>query len=277
MKQIYILITLFFIVLTSFSQNGYEFALQHNSGYNFSVVAIPNFDATNTDVQILGFAILLPTGIADVTTTADFNGLAWTIDKYDSATLLSLSVGDGTKDGLLFSLDNGSTILSHSVGVPIVLTNFDISNSPTTGEIEIIGNDHPIAVDINSNPTLLALIGQPVENVYFANIDNTVPQNYFKDLAAGQGTFLFSTLNTENEIEIEKSITLYPNPVRDILHLRGAVQSIKTVEVYSIIGQLVDTFTNNLESINISDYNSSIYILKANTENGSQIIKFFKL
>ncbi len=73
MKQFY---TLFFALLMTypcFSQ-GYEFGIVSNSDYNFSIVAIPDFDGTNTDISDIGFALMLPTGNTDIINIEQFNG-----------------------------------------------------------------------------------------------------------------------------------------------------------------------------------------------------------
>ena len=63
------------LTFSGFSQ-GYQFGIVHNSDYNFSIVAVPDFDATNTDVSDIGFALMLPAGDADIINTVDFNGRA---------------------------------------------------------------------------------------------------------------------------------------------------------------------------------------------------------
>ena len=43
-----------------------SFGIVNTSGYNFKIVAIPDFDSTgNTDVSNIGFTLMLPAGAAD--------------------------------------------------------------------------------------------------------------------------------------------------------------------------------------------------------------------
>ena len=59
MKQFYTVFIFTLIALTIQAQNGYEFALVHDGGHAFSITATPNFDAANTDVSDVGFALML--------------------------------------------------------------------------------------------------------------------------------------------------------------------------------------------------------------------------
>jgi len=59
MKHIYFSISLILLSLTTFGQ-GYELGLINNGDYNFSVIAVPDFDGTDTDISDIGFALMLP-------------------------------------------------------------------------------------------------------------------------------------------------------------------------------------------------------------------------
>jgi hypothetical protein len=88
------------------------------------------------------------------------------------------------------------------------------------------------------------------------------------------GAYSFSVLSTTS---FDKSrLALYPNPTTTTFAINGAFEK---VQVYSITGQLVKTFTKTSENQNltIADLNSGVYFVKAvdasNTEKTSKLIK----
>ncbi|MEM0518636.1 MULTISPECIES: T9SS type A sorting domain-containing protein [Aequorivita] len=67
----------------------------------------------------------------------------------------------------------------------------------------------------------------------------------------------------------QNSVSFYPNPVENILHLNSK-EAIDSVAVYTITGQLVSnvTFNDNLTDINLSNLTSGVYLVKV-ASNGS--------
>lgn len=58
------------------------------------------------------------------------------------------------------------------------------------------------------------------------------------------------------------SVLIFPNPVQDILYLEGLSDEIINYEVYSILGSKIRNGKVQAENINISEYQSGIYILR---------------
>lgn len=88
------------------------------------------------------------------------------------------------------------------------------------------------------------------------------------------GTYNFSILTATS---FDKSgLVLYPNPTTNTFAISGEFDK---VQVYSITGQLVKTFTKTLENqnLNVSDLNSGVYFVKtvdaSNIEKTSKLIK----
>ncbi|MTH15128.1 alpha-amylase family glycosyl hydrolase [Flavobacterium sp. LC2016-01] len=73
------------------------------------------------------------------------------------------------------------------------------------------------------------------------------------------------------------AVNLYPNPVSNYFTLNAAVSK---VQVYSISGQLVKSFTSNGNAdfqYNVSDLKTGLYVVKAHDENDKiQVMKFIK-
>ena len=262
MKRFYFtLITLF--TLTFALGQSYEFAIVHNGGYNFSVVAIPDFDsAGDTDISDIGFALMLPAGNADVANLTQFNGRTLSSTQVDAATLSANGLGDGTRDSFLINLPPGQTILAHTSGQQIVITSFDITNTPTSGQLEILANSDPIAQGL----------GGAFDSFYNSNIDNTSTQDYFGGLVPGQDSFMFSTLGIDDEAST-LGLSIYPNPTKNKITISPNLVLDK-VELYDITGKLINTY--NTKTLNVSDYNSGVYLLKIFTGNKTTTKRFVK-
>ena len=82
-----------------------------------------------------------------------------------------------------------------------------------------------------------------------------------------------------NYLEKENNLVLFPNPATDEItiktngNLKGA-----TISISSLLGQELEKFTLNskVKTLNISNYQSGIYILKVNSQDGIQSYKFIK-
>jgi hypothetical protein len=73
------------------------------------------------------------------------------------------------------------------------------------------------------------------------------------------------------------NITVYPNPVQDILKIQADNQ-LKTVEIFNIFGQhiLTQPVNSSTTVINVSDFSSGVYTLKLTGDSGFTTAKFVK-
>lgn len=79
-----------------------------------------------------------------------------------------------------------------------------------------------------------------------------------------------------NDVAQHTKISVYPNPVKDIVTIKTA-DKIETAEVYSTTGQLVFTSKNIIDKkINLSNLEKGFYILKVKTTQSQQTIKLMK-
>jgi len=248
MKKNYTLLITLLISALCYSQ-GYQFGIQHNGGYNFSIIATPDFDGTNTDISDIGFALMLPAGDADITNISDFNGRVWGVTEFTAMQLTGLGLGDGTRDGFAMNLPPGQTILSHNNGVPFVLATFDVSNMPTSGALEILSNSDAIAVGL----------GGSVDSFFNSNIDNTTTQNYFSGITSGQDIFLFNVLSTGEEELVNADVSIYPNPAKDQVIITTTL-IIDQINLYDITGKLINTY--NTKNLDVSNLNPGVYLMK---------------
>lgn len=74
----------------------------------------------------------------------------------------------------------------------------------------------------------------------------------------------------------QDQIVLYPNPSSSKIFIKSQEDPVTKVELYSLLGENVITVNNNVESIDISDLDTGIYLLKIYTERGTTIKKIIK-
>ncbi|MDY0089072.1 MAG: T9SS type A sorting domain-containing protein [Flavobacteriaceae bacterium] len=89
-------------------------------------------------------------------------------------------------------------------------------------------------------------------------------------------TVFEAELSVNNPV-LNSLISIYPNPVKDLINLTSEV-NIKSYELFDISGRLIITgIINNLEAtINLSLQSSGTYFIRINTDNGSIIKKILK-
>ncbi|MGC8803939.1 MAG: T9SS type A sorting domain-containing protein [Bacteroidales bacterium] len=85
------------------------------------------------------------------------------------------------------------------------------------------------------------------------------------------------TITTTAISHVGTAISLYPNPVSDILNLRSSAQ-IFQVTVYNITGQALSTYklSSNDAQLDLSNLNPGIYFINAKTANGQIIQRIIK-
>lgn len=71
---------------------------------------------------------------------------------------------------------------------------------------------------------------------------------------------------------------LYPQPASTILNIKGEIEAITSIEIYSILGSSIQTITRFQESsIDVSSLMNGCYIMKINTINNEpQVVRFIK-
>ncbi|NNK88806.1 MAG: T9SS type A sorting domain-containing protein [Flavobacteriaceae bacterium] len=257
MKRLY---TLFLITVIGpiWAQN-YDFGLIHLGGYDFKIVAIPDFDSSgNTDLSDAGFTLMLPAGASDVVNANSLlAGRTWSSTEFDAAFLSGLSLGDGTRDAFQLNMPPGQSLFSHTSGQQIDLVAFQISNMPSSGQMTFLLNSDPIA----------AGAGGVLDSFYNSNIDNTSSQDYFNSPAPGLDSFSFDTLSIEELNEIFREISVYPNPTSGILTIETNT-ALDSIELFDILGKRLMEIPDDLKQIDMSDLPVGVYLLviEQNTE-----------
>ena len=116
-------------------------------------------------------------------------------------------------------------------------------------------------INFSGNPGLESVCCDPNEVVYMQNLCN----QYNNESALVNGSCA----------PVANRISMYPNPVSDMLHL-SANDGISRVEIYSTNGMLVMSSDAVSDSIEMSDLNSGMYFLKVFSGQDVATMKFVK-
>jgi len=82
------------------------------------------------------------------------------------------------------------------------------------------------------------------------------------------------TLSTD--VAILESIILYPNPVNNVLHIKGNIDSLTQIDIISINGQLVKTIDSSFSEIDVSELDTAVYFLKLYSAQNTTIKRLVK-
>ena len=187
----------------------------------------------------------------------------------DNNQLTSLDLTQNTALKVLFCYTNQLTSLD-------ITQNNDLfylgcSNNQLTSLDAKNGNNSLITTFNATNNTSLTCI--QVDNETAANAGQAPYTNWLKDVTATYSEDC-AALGIEDE-SLAQSITLYPNPVSDILTIDSKISLIK-VEIYSVLGQKVKELYSGFNSITTDNLSKGIYIVRLQSENGFATKKLIK-
>lgn len=129
-------------------------------------------------------------------------------------------------------------------------------------------------LDVNQDPMFLFEDGGTYDDQFYTACGSAASGLFDPaDCGAFAGTQLVNdtfdsggaTLSNKG-FELLTGITIYPNPTKDILYIKGDVSKIKSMEVYSILGERVMQINENFNEINLANLQSAMYFLRLNTD-----------
>lgn len=129
-------------------------------------------------------------------------------------------------------------------------------------------NDGYVSFKIKTKSTLS--LGDSFSNtakIYFDYNAPIVTNTYTTNV---QNVLATSETNTEN-----KDITIYPNPVKDVLYIQSKTEIVKA-EVYDAAGRIVTSVNVKGNSVNVSDLTRGSYIIRLSAKDKTVIQKFIK-
>lgn len=130
-------------------------------------------------------------------------------------------------------------------------------------------NDGYVAFKIKTKSTLaLGTTFSNTANIYF---------DYNFPIITNTASTTIQRLGNQ-DFEFSTNFTLYPNPVKDILHIKSTnVLSVYSVSIYNPLGQLLQVITNPTEEINVAELKTGNYFIKVITDKGSSSSRFVKI
>lgn len=259
-----------FMTYISFAQTSYDFEIERDATNTnlFTVFALPSADATGANFTSATSVALISTG-ETISNVTSLTGTLWEFELITAAALQSAGIGDGTKD--LLSVFNGgdNDVFNHTNGVSFGLVSFEVTSSPTTGEIEFVENDNEIIVAANA-------LGFNFGNSMVINSqDGNGDGDRFNTLV-GDTLFSFNALSTE-DFDMSQ-ISIYPNPVTDHFNIELSNAIIDSAQIFNINGALVKTINPNTlkNAIDVSALQTGIYFLQITSGNSNQTVKLIK-
>lgn len=80
-----------------------------------------------------------------------------------------------------------------------------------------------------------------------------------------------------NTFEVNSLFTVYPNPTTAVLNISSENNAIRSVSVFTVLGQLVRNVKGtSIQNIDVSDLQSGTYLMEIESESGREVKKFVK-
>ncbi|MBR6775879.1 MAG: T9SS type A sorting domain-containing protein [Bacteroidales bacterium] len=127
--------------------------------------------------------------------------------------------------------------------------------------------------ELGASSTNLYIVGSDVETVFSYTVVSICANGESEE----SEPYTVAVEETSLE-EYADKFDVYPNPANDFVRLSSAAIRISVVEVYNVVGMLIDEIevdANEVE-INVSDYNPGVYFITVNTEKGNIVKRFVK-
>jgi uncharacterized membrane protein len=134
-------------------------------------------------------------------------------------------------------------------------------------------NDYAVGLGINTQGVTMSLpLAMSRDGLRIAGVGTNASGqivSFYLDLSK-------ILLSTHESTKQNNSISIYPNPVKDVLYFKG-ISGIDKVEVYNMVGQKVKTFSAVKGSIDVSSLSKGNYVLQIFVKGeNSQSFKFIR-
>jgi hypothetical protein len=231
-----------------------------NGTNKYAHVTLKN-TSTNTEFLINGLSGSLLTSFSPAQTittgdtnykTYDFDLSAW--DSADQLPELSIGVKETWSSAATYAV--GAVVITSNsyyknitgVNDPLIKPNLDTTNwvlSDATGA---------------ESPAAGAIAGGALDySTNYLYVDQIVFDN--------------THLSTNTFDRANSTISLYPNPAKDVINISSS-SAIQKIEVYDMLGKQVLS-KNNVSQVGVESLGSGAYFIKADLENGSSVVKKF--
>lgn len=167
---------------------------------------------------------------------------------------------------------DGNTVIGYYRGFPAPpMSGEGFIWTPTGGRVNL--NDYATNLGIStlgvtmSLPLAISPDGKKIAGIGLDSSNAVV--TFYLDVTA--------YLSANDSVKQNNGISIYPNPVKDVLYIKGAGK-IGKAEIYNMVGQKIRSFNSGENQIDVSSLSKGNYVLQyiVKGENTSQSFKFIK-
>jgi len=204
----------------------------------------------------------------------------WTIEKIvtsDNTVIMADQLSDGSYDIMYLSFDDFLNQI-YFFEFSGCIGGFEFDNNTQTFNIEqyscVVTPNHSNIADHYLNTLILqdgGATSTPNGTVYGPfSYDFTYSGNlvylHITNLAGSVATFYANNLSQEEFLK--ESISIYPNPAKDVLLVESSAIAIDKLKIYDLSGRLVLENENVEHQISVSELQQGTYILEIKTSHG---------
>ena len=252
------------------SSSTYNWTGNLSSGYS-ETVTLPTVSFTAQSSNTVSFTLSNPNGNTDQNISNNVGSV--TFSQYAAAGQVAGGVYEGQVTIDIVSdqwgsettwelIDDGGSVVA-SGGPYANLQAAGTTTNPTEYATVNMNNCYSFIIyDSYGDGMNTAQYGQGSYNVVDANGGVIASGGIFG--SEERSNFKVDATTTTGLNYLENTISIYPNPVKNTLNIKGELES---VEIYDVFGKLVLTSTKN--TINTSKLANGIYVLNINTNNST--------
>ena len=188
------------------------------------------------------------------------------LDVSNNIALIDLSCSDNNLSNLDLTVNSA---LKSLICADNDLSDLNISYNPAVVSLSCDNNDLTslnVRNGNNTNYTLFTAVNNP--DLYCIQVDNATWSTTNWTNIDSQSYFSENCGLSVDENDLKSSLTIYPNPVTDVLtvELNNNLQ-LKSVNIYNILGKVV--IQTDKTVFNLEQLSSGLYILQVETNNGT--------
>jgi hypothetical protein len=129
----------------------------------------------------------------------------------------------------------------------------------------------------NFQPSIPVTVGQKFI-LLFSNDNGVNGSCTFSNTGTAQIAFCSTVTALKSNIETSNEISIYPNPFKDLVTINSNNNSEKEIEIYSVLGQKLNTFSSKEKNIkiNTSEFINGIYFIKVKFDDKTILQKLIK-
>ena len=265
-----------------------------------------------SEALMVNYLFVAASNISDLTGIEYFTNLQYLYINVNQITSINLS----TLTNLIqFRCNNNNlsdldlTGLNALVGINLMSNNFSSLNTQSLPNLKDVycAQNQISLLDFSNNPQLTRLycsnnnltsltikngINQDFSNVNFNDCWKTgnpnltticadeselvAVQNFLDNCGSAQAITINSNCNLSNQDFTKNQITIYPNPVNDVLNINLENSIISSVTVFNTLGQKVYFSFSATSQIDVSKLEAGAYFLKVDDLEGEYYGRFVK-